>query len=116
MVHKRNKRKFDEIDSPPDHPVTQLNSAAIPCSGSPDDEPLSAEEVEAFRDAMRTLEEQRTELNYLRDSTKHQRFVIRALIGEFTAVAIHIIFSLSLPIGANAADLQVDLVYSEQRM
>jgi hypothetical protein len=65
---------------------------------------------------MRTLEEQRTELYHLRDSTKHQKFIIRALIGEFTAVAIHIIFSLSLPIGANAAALQVDLVYSEQRM
>jgi hypothetical protein len=48
-----------------------------------------------FKDAMRTLQEQKTELKHLRDVTNQQRDCIQSLICEFTAVAIHLIFSLS---------------------
>jgi hypothetical protein len=108
--------KFDEMESPPSpqlavmppsgvtqppaviqSPLQDINTAAITCSGSPDDsdQPLSPEEVEAYRDALDTLKAQQMEWDYLQDTASAQNVCIRKLLSEFTAVAIHLILSLS---------------------
>jgi hypothetical protein len=109
MPHKRRKLTHKPTDDGSPAPASEVSSAPAPEDPPPpatedpppelnsaeeaddedeplgDEEPLNEQELAAYMEGIRTIEEQEAELDHLRYIAARQRRWIDSLVGEFTA-------------------------------